>query len=230
MFGELTSTELREKFKSIWPDQHSDAEWYRNGEEPALRIHRAISWVERAEQETDDRDAKFIFYWIAFNAAYAQHIKGMGDKNCFKDFIDRIVDLDSNGRIYQSIWNIHLESIRSLLNNLFVFQPFWHFYNLVDGYDDYEHRFRDENREAREALRRDIKDAKTVLSRLFERLYTIRNQLIHGGSTWNSSISQNQVRLGAGIMKDIVPIFIYLMIDSREENWGPPHYPRIDVL
>lgn len=226
----LTAKDLREKFEIIWPDPPPGAAWYRKGCEPALRIHRAISWVERAEEEIDDPDAMFIFYWIAFNAAYAQHIKGMGDKNCFKDYIDRIVDLDSDGRIYQPIWNIHMDSIRSLLNNRFVFQPFWNFYNLMSGYDDYEHRFRDENREAREALRKDVKDAKTVLSRLFERFYTIRNQLIHGGSTWNSSISQNQVSAGASVMKDIVPIFIYLMIDGRDEDWGPPHYPRIDVL
>ena len=37
-----------------------------------LRVHRALSWVERAERESDDPDAAFIFYWIAFNAAYAQ--------------------------------------------------------------------------------------------------------------------------------------------------------------
>ena len=37
-----------------------------------LRVHRALSWLERAEKEEDDPDAAFIFYWIAFNAAYAQ--------------------------------------------------------------------------------------------------------------------------------------------------------------
>lgn len=36
-----------------------------------VRIHRAISWLARAEQETEDPDAAFIFHWIALNAAYA---------------------------------------------------------------------------------------------------------------------------------------------------------------
>lgn len=36
-----------------------------------LRVHRAISWVGRAEDCGDDHDARFIFLWIAFNAAYA---------------------------------------------------------------------------------------------------------------------------------------------------------------
>ena len=38
-----------------------------------LRIHRALSWLHRAEQ-SEDMDGKFIFLWIAFNAAYAQEL------------------------------------------------------------------------------------------------------------------------------------------------------------
>ena len=42
----------------------------------ALRVHRAISWLHRAEQlaEAGDKDGEFIFLWIAFNAAYATEI------------------------------------------------------------------------------------------------------------------------------------------------------------
>jgi len=36
-----------------------------------LRAHRAISWIGRAEACGADDDARFIFLWIAFNAAYA---------------------------------------------------------------------------------------------------------------------------------------------------------------
>lgn len=36
-----------------------------------VRIHRALSWLERAEKESKDPDATFIFLWIAFNAACA---------------------------------------------------------------------------------------------------------------------------------------------------------------
>ncbi|GAA5139768.1 HEPN domain-containing protein [Alloalcanivorax gelatiniphagus] len=36
-----------------------------------LRVHRALSWLDRAEHEADP-DSRFIFLWIAFNAAYAK--------------------------------------------------------------------------------------------------------------------------------------------------------------
>ncbi|MGB5291682.1 MAG: hypothetical protein WBN41_09580, partial [Lysobacterales bacterium] len=39
-----------------------------------LRVHRALSWLYRAEQEVEDHDARFIFLWVAFNAAYANQV------------------------------------------------------------------------------------------------------------------------------------------------------------
>jgi hypothetical protein len=36
-----------------------------------LRVHRVLSWIGRAEACDDDADARFIFLWIALNAAYA---------------------------------------------------------------------------------------------------------------------------------------------------------------
>ena len=38
-----------------------------------LRVHRALSWLHRAEQlaRSGDLDGELIFLWIAFNAAYA---------------------------------------------------------------------------------------------------------------------------------------------------------------
>ena len=30
-----------------------------------VRLHRAISWLNRAEQEDEDTDARFLFLWIA---------------------------------------------------------------------------------------------------------------------------------------------------------------------
>ena len=35
------------------------------------KITRALSWLERAERETDDPDAGFLFNWISFNANYS---------------------------------------------------------------------------------------------------------------------------------------------------------------
>ena len=37
-----------------------------------IRIHRALSWLDKAEKENEDADSSFIFYWISFNASYTE--------------------------------------------------------------------------------------------------------------------------------------------------------------
>ena len=41
-----------------------------------LRIHRSLSWMQRAEQAQleQDFDSQFIFLWISFNAVYAKDL------------------------------------------------------------------------------------------------------------------------------------------------------------
>lgn len=59
----------------------------------ALRIHRALSWLYRAEQ-AEDADGKFIFLWIAFNAAYAQEFDEGERVSDLKDAISEKDDDD----------------------------------------------------------------------------------------------------------------------------------------
>ena len=36
-----------------------------------LRVHRALSWLGRAETAGEDGDVRFILLWVGFNSAYA---------------------------------------------------------------------------------------------------------------------------------------------------------------
>ena len=69
--------------------------------------------------------------------------------------------------------------------------------------------------------------ANDVLCKLFDRLYTLRNQLLHGGATWNSSMNRHQVESGARIMSCLVPHFIDVMIEHPDAGWGAPCYPPV---
>ena len=72
------------------------------------------------------------------------------------------------------------------------------------------------------------KDTKVILSILFDRLYVLRNQLLHGGATWNSKVNRSQVQDGARIWACLVPLFIDFMMDNPEVSWGAPYYPVVD--
>ena len=69
-----------------------------------------------------------------------------------------------------------------------------------------------------------------ILEELFDRLYVLRNQLIHGGATWQGSVNRSQVQDGAAIMAFLVPHFINLMLDNPAAAWGIPPYAAGTIL
>ena len=71
-------------------------------------------------------------------------------------------------------------------------------------------------------------NTRMVLAVIFDRLYVLRNQLMHGSATWNSSVNRDQVRDSASILGQLVPAIISIMLDSSSEVWGDPRYPVVD--
>lgn len=203
----------------------------RDGFDPnvGLRVHRALSWLQRAEIAGDDPDSAFIFYWIAFNAAYALDSgcqERNGEKDAFSNFLIKMASFDNEQIIYNALWVEFPISIRVLLENKYVYQPFWNHHNQVPGYNDWNEGFTRSKKKAAIALQNH--DTKTILMTAFNRLYTLRNQTLHGGSTWNSSINRAQIRDGRDILAFLVPIFVDLMMDHPTAGWGAPYYPVVD--
>lgn len=194
----------------------------------SLRAHRALSWLNRAEQEEEDDDARFLFLWISFNAAYANEIhdrQGFSEKRLLLQFLHRLVDSDHEKTLYEAIWEHFPSSIRLLVTNRYVFQPFWDYQNGRIAEEDWVDRFERSQSSVNRALGR--MNTKKVLATVFDRLYVLRNQIVHGGSTWNSGANRNQVKDGANILSNIVPIIIKLMMDQPNQLWGDPCYPVI---
>lgn len=194
----------------------------------SLRVHRALSWLDRASQSGDDADAQFIFLWIAFNAAYAEDLGQVtpdASRNLFRAYFEKLIPLDQDRRIYNALWTRFSGPIRLLLDNNFVYHRFWSHHNGVPGHDDWEQKFSIARQQAQSALA--SQNTLIVLTTLFDRLYVLRNQLMHGGATWNSTVNRAQVRDGAAILAFLIPLFIDLMMDNPNLPWGKPNYPVI---
>jgi hypothetical protein len=195
----------------------------------ALRTHRALSWLNRAEQETHDHDARFMFLWISFNAAYANEIstqQKFSERRLLWQFMSRLVNSDKDKLLYAMVWRRYAQSIRLLIDNRFVFQPFWDYMNGARSEAEWRALFLKSKSSAHKALGR--MDTTKVFAVTLDRLYTLRNQLVHGGSTWNSSVNRSQVSDGARILGDIVPIVIHLMMENTNQLWGDPSYPVVE--
>lgn len=194
-----------------------------------LRVHRALSWLEKAEQ-CPDEDSAFIFLWIAFNAAYAQEIDralGLGDRELFRHFILKLVEHDSQNLLYNHVWQEFSGPIRMLLDNPFVFHHFWSFQRGEINASTWTERFSQANRTAKAALA--AMDTGGVLEVIFSRLYTLRNQLVHGGATWKSSVNRDQIRDATAIMGKLVPSIIEVMMQNPGEFPGAACYPVVQL-
>lgn len=193
----------------------------------SLRIHRALSWLQRAEQ-AEDLDGRFIFLWIAFNAAYATEINDEyrgSERSCFSSFLEKLVSLDRDRQLENLAWEEFPKSIRVLLNNRYVYQAFWDYQSGKISREEWEQSFERGKQAAQVALGR--QDTATVLSIALSRIYTLRNQLVHGGATWNSAVNRSQVRDCVALMERLVPTVLTIMMDHPDTLWGDACYPVV---
>lgn len=213
----MNAGDLRAKRKAV---EH------RHDEATRVRLHRAISWLMRAEQESEDPDAQFVFLWISFNAAYAQELgPGLGEREQLTAFFRLLVEADREKRLHSILFDKFSGPIRTLVENRFVFEPFWRALREHDSSNNWESQFAASKRAALHAIISG--DTIKVLGIVFDRLYVLRNQLVHGGSTWNSAVNRAQVRDGATIVRTILPVIIDLMLDRADATFGPINYPVV---
>ncbi|MBK7211107.1 MAG: hypothetical protein IPH99_12290 [Xanthomonadales bacterium] len=191
-----------------------------------VRIHRAISWLARAQQEEGDPDARFVFLWIAFNAAYARAF-GFEDssREQVRAFFAQLVAVDADKRLASLMLTQFSGPVRTLVANKYVFEPFWRALRDHDSSGHWEEQFQASGKAATRAVLDGRVDV--VLGIVFDRLYVLRNQLVHGGATWNSRANRAQVKDGANIMSAVVPVFVELMLDQPDVDFGEILYPVV---
>ncbi len=202
--------------RAAWPAAHS------------LRVHRSLSWLQAAESRRSDTDGRFIFLWIALNAAYAVQFDDGGrlsERTAFRTFLRRLIERDPEGRIAALVWQEFGASIRGLLENRFVFQDFWEFQNGRTTEEDWKRSFQNANRAAKRALA--AQRTEMVLGIVLSRIYTLRNQLVHGGATWGSGLNREQMRDCLRFMERLVPLVIDVLMDAPTALWGPVAFPVI---
>ncbi|MDF3918393.1 HEPN domain-containing protein [Salinicola salarius] len=194
----------------------------------SLRLHRALSWLNRAEQVEDD-DGHFIFLWIAFNAAYATEIDEryrLSEQATFREFLKKLCDLDTSQCLSNLVWQTFPGAIRVLLDNPYVFQSFWDFHSGKIDEAEWQKRFTEGKRHAHQALASG--NTPELLGVVFNRIYTLRNQLIHGGATWNGAVNRDQLRDCVKLMSQLVPLVITVMMDNPHALWGDACYPVVE--
>jgi len=57
-----------------------------------------------------------------------------------------------------------------------------------------------------------IKHSAKVIELVLSWLYSLRNQIIHGGATWNSQVNRSQLNDGVNLMSKRVPFITKVMM------------------
>ena len=191
-----------------------------------LRIHRGLSWLKKSFDFENDLDLKFMSLWVSFNAIYAQDFPISQDKQSLRQFLHLICQKDSEQKIYQVIWQRFSQSIRLLLDNPYIYQGFWDYQNQKISHEVCKEGLAQEKKKVSKALQE--KDSVSILFVLFNRLYTLRNQILHGGSTYNSSLNRKQLYDSCQILAALLPIFIQILLENFETlDLGKPYYPVV---
>ena len=207
-----------------------------------IRIHRSLSWLNRAEQEDKDMDAKFIFLWISLNSAYSIHLNTYerhADEGLRLDFFKTLLK-NGQDKIHVIIYKRFFQEVKSILDNAFILTSFW------QGKKDWKTKLKNEKKAVQDALRnrndlqvltlknekkavrdtlRDRNDTDYILGILFRRLYVLRNQIFHGGATWQGKLNRQQVEDGASLLSYLVPVMLEIMMKNPKDNWGILAYP-----
>jgi hypothetical protein len=214
----MLSANLKRKLKVLQSDL-SDSH--------AIRLHRSISWLRAAEEQEKIPDLRLICLWVSMNSLYAMdedQFKRMQERERFADFVGRLVTCDHESRLYSILWNKFSGSVRMLIESKYVYGPFWD--SLRGEARNWEKGFQQSILDASEALSK--KNVPYLLRIVLDRLYVLRNQLIHGGATYNSKVNRAQVKDGGNILLALLPIIIELMMQNPENDWGMIYFPPVE--
>ncbi|MFN5422494.1 MAG: hypothetical protein ACK5AO_04440 [bacterium] len=212
----MNATQLKRKLKSS----------VNVPEELAIRLHRSISWLKCAEQQSGDPDVMFITQWIAFNACYAIELNGQSQKTereKFRTFIANLVDHDAENRIFNILWQKFSGPVMMLIENEYVFRGFWDYQR--GDVSEWEKSFKRSNEDAFKYL--SANNVAGLLEILLDRLYILRNQLMHGGATYKSKLNRRSVKDGCRILEMLIPIIIEIIMENPEEDWGRLLFPVV---
>ena len=195
-----------------------------------VRLRRIETWLRRAEAAlgADDPDVAFVLYWIAFNAAYARDVSSRNPDTlaAIRRYFRDLLDVDHRNAIREAIWNNCDDQIHTLVDIEYLYRAYWEHANAESKETvEWKGGFNNDKALVRDALQANRYDhIRKVLRIVFDRLYVLRNQLVHGGAQFESHYNRDSVFDGARIMASLVPVCLDLMRASQGMNWGRPFF------
>ena len=233
--NEFSAQVLKRKLNAL--SDQLDGRWEK------LRFERALSWLERSENEgiRQDRDVQFILLWVALDSLFGRERDIVSQARArIPGRIAAVMKEDGAGIIWQGFYSRNAEVLR-ILQNCYIFNPFWKAI-AESGIHSQEStklreqespkamesicEFAEENRRVFRLLERGNAYDRRVIARIvFRRLGTLRNQLMHGSSEHSETINRLQVEDGYRLLSTLTPRILRVMMESPDTRRGVVAYP-----
>lgn len=208
------------------------------------RSYRATSWIRRGEalQAAEankrahselDLDLQFVCYWIAFNALYGQakhkrqaepsavekgqtRLPGPDEWLQIHDFLDKIIALDAAKSVRQLLTGVKDEALR-LIDLEFLYRGYWD-----EQYHDVDLKVGGEKKAAERSWIQGTPE--TRIKHIFDRIYVLRNQVLHGAAKYESSSNRDSVIPAVAVLSKLVPVFRDI-VRAQGPNWEIENLP-----
>lgn len=214
-----TAAELRLRFKAICAATENKFQNYQ------IRVHRALSWWNRAaELDADENpEGRLLFAWIAFNALYgAWDDNGGGpakDREGWGAFLSKALTWDRNGLLVNCLREIR-DPVLELLNNKYLDAQFWRRRDAYGGSQRPYYYGQSLYAERRWG---------ELLVLVFDRIYVLRSQIVHGAATRNSSLNRATLRKSLHLLEAVLdPILEIVVEHGAHDAWPTLCYPPVD--
>lgn len=193
-----------------------------------LRLHRGMSWFKKAMLLDEDLDLKFISLWISFNAIYAREGAVLQPQQGVKQFLTALSQLDHEHKVEYVLEHKGKQSIHLILDNPYIYQGFWDYHNHKISQASWKTEFEAEQRVVHQVLQ--SRKTADILTFLFTRLNTLRNQILQGGVSYNSVVNRRYIADGCNILSMLIPIFMFILLENAEQlDTEKPFYPVMQV-
>ena len=213
------------------------------------RLFRAIQWTKHGLQAGSMVD-RIILLWIAFNALYGQEEHqqekiarrsiGASSVPPFVKFLGNVVAC-GHADIVVAMRECQ-DACSEIIRCQYAYQDYW---NALTRDIAWHKKFESLNDKALKNIKKEnVADA---LPEVFRRVNVLRNQLFHGGAAFFDDETYNnranvretekqredeshpfngtQIRACDEILQTLTPVFVRVVLNNDEKDWGNLSYP-----
>nr|WP_290443915.1 hypothetical protein [Acinetobacter sp. S4400-12] len=193
-----------------------------------LRVQRGLSWLKKSIELDQELEFKFISLWISFNSIHAHEGAANPEQHCLYQFLEQLCQKDVDQKLSHIVWEKYSQPILSLLDSPYTDQGFWDYRHHKISLQSCQEALAQQKSQLQQTLQE--RNLSKILFAIFNRLSTLHQQMLQGGTTCHSALNRKQLQDGCRVLAALMPVFIHILLEnSAALDSGKPFYPAVQM-